>query len=124
MLQKVVELESEKKKQTAWENLLPNMSKDDLIQHIHYLENRYEYHDKLQNEKWIKSWDILLGQVKDGEVCIARDVSEVECFTITQDELLEVKKQYITPAEWVDGCLNNYDSNTYPFIAGYYYYLT
>jgi hypothetical protein len=86
------------------------LSKEELLEHIQMLENRYEPFIQKENDKnkWMDDWDECIGEVRCGKLFITKETEDCETFSIPVEDLIGGRKDYDTPIEWLDKCIDGY----------------
>ena len=87
---------------------------NDLLERWTFLEwenKKLKKEKELSNSKsnWMHNWDECIGKVdENGHIFISKETIESTTVCISQEELLEVRKEYETPFDWV---VENFDSH-------------
>jgi hypothetical protein len=93
-----------------------DLTKDELLEHIEMLNKRYEPIIERENDesKWMDDWDECTGKVRCGILGVRRELIDCETFSIPKDDLIEGRKKYDTPIEWLSECIGDYyEDNRY-----------
>jgi hypothetical protein len=82
--------------------ILNYQDKEYLLKHIEFLESRYENLITKDNQNWMDNWDECIGKVdENGDIFISKETTHSETFCISKEELIEARKEFQTPADWV-----------------------
>ncbi len=81
------------------------MSRDELINHIEYLENKYEpliERERNNQAIWINDWDALIDRVPTNNFHMTYEDRVFKTYSVWKQDFIDGSNFFPTPRDWID----------------------